>query len=159
MHSIRLAGPWQLTPLAHTCWSAEGESIEQPGELPPGGKSTVPSDWGELLGEEFRGRVQLERFFHKPTGLEPGDRVEIALSGVDALGTISLNGQPLGEIPPGGEPARFDIGSLLEHRNCLVVKVELPRLTSNSAPLLRPADHGEAGGILGEVRLEITTPG
>jgi hypothetical protein len=159
MHSIRLAGPWQLTPLARTCWSAEGESVEEPGTLPEGGRSTVPSDWGELLGEDFRGQVQMERFFHKPTGLEADDRVEIVLSGVDAMGTASLNGQLLGNIPAGGEPARFEISRLLEHRNCLVVNVELPRLTSQSAPLARPAAHREAGGILGEVRLEIIPPG
>jgi len=159
MHSIRLAGPWQLTPMAHTCWSAEGESVEEPGTLPEGGRSTVPSDWGELLGEDFRGQVQMERFFHKPTGLEADDRVEIVLSGVDAMGTASLNGQLLGNIPAGGEPARFEISRLLEHRNCLVVNVELPRLTSQSAPLARPAAHREAGGILGEVRLEIIPPG
>ena len=97
--------------------------------------------------------------FHKPTGLEADDRVEIVLSGVDAMGTASLNGQLLGNIPAGGEPARFEISRLLEHRNCLVVNVELPRLTSQSAPLARPADHREAGGILGEVRLEIIPPG
>ena len=158
MHSIRLAGPWQLTPLAHTCWSAEGQSVEEPGSLPEGGRTTVPSDWGELLGEDFRGQVQMQRFFHKPTGLEADDRVEVVLSGVDAMGTASLNGQLLGKILAGGEPARFEISHLLENRNCLVVNVELPQLNSESAPLLRPANHHMTGGILGEVRLEIITP-
>ncbi len=159
MHSIRLAGPWQIIPLARTRWSSEGQSVEEPGPLPEGGRGTVPGDWGELLGEDFRGQVQMERFFHKPTGLEADDRVEIVLSEVDAMGTASLNGQSLGTIPPGGEPARFEIHRLLEHRNCLLVTVELPRLTSESASLARPTAHHTAGGILGEVRLEIIPTG
>ena len=157
MHSIRLAGPWQLTPLARTRWSADGESIEEAGELPEGGQTTVPSDWGQLLGDDFRGRVQMLRYFHKPTGLETGDRVEVTFLQVDAMATVSLNDQLLGSVPAGGDAARFEITGLLEQMNCLQVNVELPRLTSESAPLQRPPDHQQAGGILGEVRLEITT--
>jgi hypothetical protein len=95
MHSIRLAGPWQIIPLVRTRWSSDGQSIEEPGPLPKGGRGTVPGDWGEVLGEDFRGQVQMERFFHKPTGLEAADRVEIVISAVDAMGTASLNGQSL----------------------------------------------------------------
>lgn len=63
MHQIRLAGPWELTPL------------EPPG---PSRRIRLPADWAEIAqsGEQ---RVRLRRSFHKPTGLEPDDRVFLSM--------------------------------------------------------------------------------
>jgi hypothetical protein len=66
----------------------------------------------------------------------------IVFSGVRSRASVSLNGQPLGELE-GDEPGNFEVTGRLEFRNILEVVVE------------HPADASEPGGIVGEVRLEI----
>jgi beta-galactosidase/beta-glucuronidase len=139
-HLIRLRGPWQYRVL-------------EPHEAT--GRITMPADWGATLGANFRGRVQYVRRFNRPTGLVPGQPVDLVFDGVDALAVVTLNDRPLLEIPPGGEPARIDIAGLLEERNTLVVEVSLP----DDEIVKRPAGREHSpGGLYGEVRLEIHTP-
>lgn len=152
-HSIRLRGPWQCYPLARTVLLASGETAVEPGELPQGGRIETPADWGNLLGVDFRGRVRYMRGFGLPTGIEPDQRIELVVERVDAFGQASLNGRSLGTV--GADPTRFDVTALLASRNELVIDVELPRLTADSAPLFRPGREGLPGGLIGEVRLEI----
>jgi hypothetical protein len=123
--------------------------------LPPPGQIRMPADWGQTLGADFRGRVQYHRQFGCPTGLEPGDRLELVIDRVDAFGAIVLNGRSLGQIPAGGARARYDITPWLARRNDLVIEVELPKVTADSAFPSRPGRDGMPGGIVGEVRLEI----
>lgn len=152
-HTIRLRGPWQCRPFARTVRLASGESAAEVGELPTGGRAEMPADWGALLGAGFRGRVRYTRGFGLPTGIEPEQRLDLVVDAVDAFGQVSLNGQLLGSV--GSEIARFEVTALLKPRNELVIEVELPRLTPESAPLPRPGREGFPGGLIGEVRLEI----
>lgn len=138
-HRIRLRGPWRFRVLS-----------EQPARS---GRVTMPCDWSTSLGADFRGRVAYTRRFQRPTGLSPGQRVELVLDGVDAFGSASLNGSRLLEIPPGGKPARVDIAPLLADRNALVVEVELP--PAGEEPMRPPDREQSPGGLYGEVRLEI----
>jgi len=83
------------------------------------------------------------RFFNKPTGLEPGDRVWIVVEGAVGLAELSLNGSPpphAGDQAPVGNEARrsFDVTTLLNLRNELVLILEDSPTSSR-----------------GEVRLEI----
>ena len=152
-HVIRLRGPWQCVPLARTVLLANGKSADEPGNLPACGRIELPADWGGLLGDDFRGRVCFTRRFGLPTGLEPEQRIDLVIDGVDAFGNVSLNGEPLGNVA--NEPARFDITRHLKPRNELEVLIELPRLIAESAPLPRPGREHLPGGLIGEVRLEI----
>jgi beta-galactosidase/beta-glucuronidase len=138
-HRIRLRGPWRFRVLS-----------EQPARS---GRVALPCDWSTSLGADFRGRVAYTRRFQRPTGLSPGQRVELVLDGVDAFGSVSLNGSGLLEIPPGGAPARVDIAPLLTDRNELVVEVELP--SADEAVVRPPGREHSPGGLYGEVRLEI----
>jgi beta-galactosidase/beta-glucuronidase len=113
----------------------------------------MPCDWSNSLGAEFRGRVAYTRPFQRPTGLSLGQRVELVLEGIDAFGSVSLNGSPLIEIPSGGEQARVDVAPLLVDRNELVVEVELP--PADEEPTRPPGREQSPGGLYGEVRLEI----
>ena len=158
MHTIRLRGPWNYLPLCRTTWTAEGTSTETEGVVPPGGRLNMPADWQSILGNDFFGRVRFERHFHCPTGLTEQDRVFIAIEQVDALGSVQLNGQHLGDIPATAGPTRFDITILLQQRNRLEVVVDLPRLQAESAPLERPGREQLAGGLIGEVALQIESP-
>jgi hypothetical protein len=152
---IRLRGPWQYRPLARTVLLADGSTRETAGVLPPPGRVHMPADWGQTLGATFRGRVQYRRDFGCPTGLEAGDRVELVIERVDAFGVVVFNTRSLGQIHAGGEKASFDVTSWLRRRNELLIEVELPEVTSASAPLSRPGREGLPGGLVGEVRIEI----
>lgn len=155
-HVIRLRGPWEYRPLARTVRLADGSSQVESGELPAAGRIEVPSDWGESLGGTFCGRVAYLRRFGRPTGLSAADRVELVITRVDARAGVRLNGQALGEIPAGGAAWRCDITARLAPRNELVIEVELPRVTDRSLPLPRAGREGLPGGLVGQVRLEIT---
>ncbi len=155
-HVIRLRGPWHYQPLARTVLLDNGTTRQQPGQLPPPGKARMPSDWSQSLGADFRGRVRFTRFFHRPTGLDGRQRIELVVHQVDAFGSVSLNGTFLGEICMDAGPVRFDISHQLESRNELTIEVELPDVTDGSAALVRsPGREGKPGGLVGEVGLEI----
>lgn len=158
MHTIRLRGPWNYLPLCRTTWTAEGTSTEIEGAVPSGGRLNMPADWQSILGNDFFGRVRFERHFHCPTGLTEQDQVFIAIEEVDALGSVQLNGQHVGDISANAGPTRFDITILLQQRNRLEVVVDLPRLQAESAPLERPGREQLAGGLIGEVALQIESP-
>ena len=115
----------------------------------------MPASWQETLGEDFFGRVCYQRAFHCPTGLTDQDQVFIMIDQVDALGSVTLNDQHLGDIPPGADPTRFEITILLQQRNQLEIIVDLPLTDSDSADLIRPNRKQEAGGLIGEVKIEI----
>ena len=155
MHVIRLHGPWELEPLAHTRFLPDGSTTVEPGELPPARRTQVPADWAESLGRDFRGRVRYTRRFGRPSSLETVDRVELVVTRVDAFGAVELNGELLVQIPWGKLDARVDITSQLQLRNVLCVEVELPHADPDCPPLLRPGRVDSAGGLIGEVRLEI----
>jgi hypothetical protein len=141
IHSIRLAGPWQLTPLAQ-----QQDNNPQTGPVPLRG--TVGEDWSKVLAADFQGQVEYRRLFHLPSGLEAGDQLMLAFDQLRGAAKVSLNDKPLGTIADAGS-ARFEVSGLLENSNTLVVVVDAP------AP-----DHAgdiTAGGITGDVRLEIIT--
>jgi hypothetical protein len=115
----------------------------------------VPADWAADLGLNFFGQVLYTRHFGRPTGLEAEDRVILVFERVDAFGTVALNGLPLGIVPVGGAAADFDVTADLKPRNQLAILVELPLRRRDSAPLNRAGREGLAGGLVGEVRLDI----
>jgi hypothetical protein len=155
VHIIRLRGPWEYRVLAVDTTTASPPDATQ--ATLPAGRIPMPADWGQPLGADFHGRVEYTRSFNRPTGLAAEQRVELVLAGLDAFGSATFNQQPLGEIPPGGAAARFNIGPLLLDRNTLVVEVELPRSDERAdCVTLRPAGREHLpGGLYGEVRLEI----
>ena len=158
MHTIRLRGPWNYQPLARTTWTPTGTSLPTEEDVPAGGRLNIPSSWEPVLGENFFGQVRFQRYFHSPTGLTEQDQVFIRIDEVDALASVYLNDQPLGDIPPGAGPTRFDVTILLQQRNQLEIVVDLPMLLSDSAPLQRAGSPEQAGGLTGEVAIEIHSP-
>ncbi|HEY1785638.1 MAG TPA: hypothetical protein VGG30_08825 [Pirellulales bacterium] len=156
-HVIRLRGPWQYEPLLQWQLDAEG-TIRAVEPLPPPGRMVMPGDWAQSLGRDFRGRVRFVRGFGRPTRLEPDEQVWLVCDGVDLSGLATLNGEALGEVAGFRTPARFDVTGLLKERNELTIDVELPPLAYADEQQLRPDRAGLAGGVIGEVRLEIFPP-
>lgn len=139
MHEIRLRGPWDYEVLE----PALGETGEH-GPRNPAGKQKLPSDWSEPLGSDFRGRVAYRRRFHAPTGLEEDQEVWLAVTGIRSHGKVELNGTVLGEVERESQ-VRFPVAALLKTFNLLTIEV-----THGIAEAM-------AGGIVGEVLLEIQT--
>lgn len=145
-HTIRMRGPWQYEVL-HA-------------ETPPPSSSgpqrvKMPTSWAESLGTGFRGTVRYRRKFNRPAHLDLHERLRLVLEGADAYAEAALNGTPLGRIAGYTLPSTFDVTSLVETRNELVVDVSLPAEGS----VLRPGREQFAGGLIGEVRLEIGSVG
>ncbi len=148
---IRLRGPWEFQPLERMVLVAAGEYRRQTDQLPPGGRARVPDDWHEALGVEFRGRVRYTRRFNCPTNLGARDRVWLVCEGADHRASVAMNEQALFEMVGAEHPAGHDVTEMLQPRNTVTIDVSLdPEDTA------RPPDRqGKAGGLIGEVRLEI----
>lgn len=144
-HVMRLAGPWEFEVLRVDAGEA---SVGQSGRI------QIPGDWGAWLGRDFRGAVRYRRHFHRPTNLDPHEQVWLAIEGVDAWGSVSLNGCPLGEVRGYALTAEFEITDALLLRNELTIDVECPP-HERLGERLRPGREDQPGGLLGAVRLEI----
>jgi beta-galactosidase/beta-glucuronidase len=155
-HVIRLRGPWDLEPLARDVPTGGGGYRREVGDLPAGGRVQVPGDWQASLGAHFVGCVRYTRRFNCPTNLGPDERVWLAFDGVDYQSQVTLNAQALGAVQGYGSPSRIEITSLLEPRNVLALDISLPAIVFNDEQL-RPGRAGQAGGLIGEVRLEISS--
>jgi beta-galactosidase/beta-glucuronidase len=109
----------------------------------------IPSDWGGWLGTSYRGRVAYERRFGLPTGLQTQQSIWLVIAAVDFRASISLNGELIGQLQLGSPEFRSEVRDLLRTNNFLDIVVELPVDADRGArsPL--------AGGLIGEVRLEI----
>lgn len=155
MHVIRLRGPWEYEPLARAMQIDTAEWQLQAIDLPPAGRVSVPANWGETLGLNFMGRVRYVRRFGKPTGLSPSEAIWLAVDGVDAFASVSLNNQAIGEVPGPESHARFNVTEYLKPRNILVLEIEKPRLNGPRCYAdVSDSRHGLPGGPIGEVRLE-----
>lgn len=144
-HAIRLRGPWKYEVLARS----RGAARSQQGSL------GLPADWGEILGADFCGRVRFRRGFHAPANLAAAERVWLACEGADAAAQVALNGREVGGIAGYARLAEFDITPNLAPRNELTIDVDLPALDADEQARRRPGREGLAGGLIGDVRLEI----
>ncbi len=135
-HPMRLRGPWNWATL--------------PPATPASGKLNVPADWSEVLGADTPGPVRFSRHFQAPARLEPHERLFLVFTGIDAAGTVRVNGSELTKITS-GYPHRssYDITPLLKPRNLLEIDVLVPP----DAP--RYGREGQAGGLMREIALEV----
>lgn len=129
-HTIRLRGPWNITPL----------DLPHPETL----RGHIGCTAVHQLGG-YRGPVQYVRQFNRPTGLTPEHRVMLRITQVAGHCQIGLNGQSC-ELPnPQEGPMEFDITTHLRPSNQLTLVV-------------RPDDDPCDLGITGDVLLDIYSP-
>lgn len=143
-YRIFLRGPWQCEPLARAERDANGGIAWSTSPLPAPSTVRLPATWKDLFGS-FRGRIRFRRRFHRPTNLEPEDRVYLAFDGIGGAAAISTNGCLLGAVPAHGGTAQFDITDVLTNENELLVDLEFTAL----------AGVPDAGGLYAAVALEI----
>jgi len=108
-HTIRLRGPWEFRLLADTHHAGMQH-----------GKIDI-SQAAELL-QHVVGRIEWIRRFHRPTGLEGGERVHLIVGSCVAAVAVDLNDGPL---VAAGTEMRYDITDHLELRNVLRVVVDV----------------------------------
>jgi hypothetical protein len=104
--------------------------------------------------ESDRSGVRCTRRFNCPTNLDPLERVWLVFDGLEREARVTLNDQPLGEL---GSPAplhELEITPVLLEHNVLAVEVSL-RPEELADIEVRGRRAGGAGGLFGEVRLEI----
>ena len=130
-HRIRLRGPWDCEPLA-------GEAPGAP--APAGGRMLLPGRWADAGLADFSGTVRFRRRFGYPGQIDADERVWLTCAGLADRAHVALNATVLAHDQDGREPFEFEITSLLQPRNELVMDV------TGSAP---------SGGPWGEVALEI----
>jgi hypothetical protein len=154
MHTIRLRGPWQLEPVFRYVPRSDGGFDRVTDDLPPAGRMHVPADWGAALGGGFLGRVRYVRTFHAPPGLVFDERVWLVVEPQRSVARVVLVEDTLGVVAAGGPAGRFDITHRLSPTNRLEIFVDHPALEEgrNGGG---DADLSLAGGLVGEVRLEI----
>ncbi len=95
----------------------------------------------EPLGD---GGACCRRTFHKPTGLDAGERVWLVVERPAGRAAVRLNGRALGVVEGEASVGRFDVTGRLADGNSLEIDVE------RAAP-----DAAAAGELVGAVRLEI----
>lgn len=155
MHIIRLRGPWQVEALARFVPHLDGTFSIADDNLPAAAdRGVVPADWSADLGDGFLGRVRYRRAFNKPTGLNGGERVFLVIEPPRSAGVVQLNGERLGVVSCRPAVGRYDVTDLLEGFNQVEVLVEHPKLDDRGRAG-DDCDLGVAGGMVGEVRLEI----
>ncbi len=81
-----------------------------------------------------------KRTFHRPTGLGHGERVWILVANAPGASSVSLNGEPLGRLAPGGQTARFEVTQRLALRNELVLRMDSPGQLGPADAAAEPAD-------------------
>ncbi len=155
IHVIRLRGPWECEPLARFEIGPDGAFHLFTEALPSAGRIQAPSDWGSILGNDFRGLARFTRQFNLPTNLDPSEQVWLVVEGVDYFGVVQLNQTALGRIVGYRQPVEFEMTRFLMQRNTLTIDVELPAQSAGVPPLDRPGREGLPGGLIGEVHLEI----
>jgi hypothetical protein len=108
----------------------------------------LPSDWQSLFGDRG-GRARFSRRFNRPTGLEPGDRIDLVLEGWGGSAEIVLNGEPLGTFDATDGETRIGITELLAAHNRVSILLDFAPVQASGAP----------GGLFRPVAIEILPRG
>ncbi len=156
-HRIRLGSQWDFETLSNTDRSPDSR-IEPPSGNSPGHPQRNSqrlkdvSDWTQAAGADYQGRVRLVRWFGRPSGLTPSDRVELVIDSLNTTSTVSLNDRKLepmlvdhtesSSTTNSKVPVRLDVSAILRDRNQLAIELDL-----SPTPM--------ASGILRDVWLEI----
>lgn len=78
--------------------------------------------WEHEIGE---GLARWRRWFNQPTGLEPGDNIELWIDHLPNEAKVLVNHQPLLPVGSEGSVSLFDIAALLQTRNEIVVELSV----------------------------------
>lgn len=135
-HQIRLIGPWEFE------WESDGGGPGVPTEA-ASGSIKMPCEWRGLFGD-VAGTAVFSRNFHRPTNLDPHERVVIVFTGIGGVGRVNLNEETLVQFGESPRPVEVDVTDFLKPFN--VLEIDL-RFDPDSDPT--------PGGLFAPVVLEI----
>lgn len=116
-HIIRLNGPWEMTVGAQ----AEPTRVKLPGS------------WPQILQAASEGACVLQRWFHRPTGIDDGSQVQLQLTDLPFQGSLEINDASLGDFPALRKHA-VDVKGHLTARCCLTITIETLAPLEQSIP-------------------------
>jgi beta-galactosidase/beta-glucuronidase len=159
-HRIHLRGPWECEPQARTTIHSDGRVEVVNGPLPSACRLNMPCRWATGGLGLFSGRARFRRRFQWPGTIDYYERLWLAFHGADYFAKASLNGVELGQHAGAFDPFEFDVTSLIQPKNELVVDVELPATHPDAASQQRLLRGGQAcpdrsGGLWGNVLVEV----
>lgn len=108
-HTIRLNGPWEMI----AGLPDEPERVH------------LPKAWPQVVAAAQAGPVVLQRWFHRPTGIDDGSRVDLVLADLPFAGSVSVNEMSLGRFTP-HEQHDLSIEAHLTTRCCLTISADQP---------------------------------
>ena len=112
MHVIRLHGPWTLE-------MGAGEAAESR-------RVHLPREWSLVTNAAATSAVALVRRFHRPTGLDEGTRVGLAVPAGWPVCQILVNGVRLADLRA-GEKRVFDLSGIIRSRDAHDLRIEFAR--------------------------------
>lgn len=123
VHIIRLRAAW-------SCLAVASKKIPS------------PLAWREWGGEALGCEIECTRIFHRPTGIEPTQRVELVIPWIPEIRHVRLNGEEFPLISD-ALSIRHDITTRLLETNELVVTLALPNSvrSGNAGPIDRVPEH------------------
>jgi hypothetical protein len=133
---------------------ADGSYDRSTDNLPAATKMQMPADWAAAFGGDFLGRVRYIRPFNSPPGLQLDERVWLVVEPQRSRAIVMIVGEALGSVGADGPAERFDITHRLLSHNRLEIIVDHPAADDDGIITVDPA-FVDAGGLVGEVRLEI----
>ena len=135
-HQIQLKGPWEVFHPATPVDAAppRSDSVTR----------TMPQGWRELFGD-VGGTARFQRKFHRPSNLEPHERVFLVFKGIRGQSRISLNRSLIGEFVATGDAIEVDISSRMHSFNLIDVEIAFEPAQQPTLP----------GGLFGVVALDI----
>jgi hypothetical protein len=108
------------------------------------GTTAMPCDWHSLFGP-VAGTATFSRRFHRPSNLEPHERVWLICTGVRGSGSVSLNDELLTEFSSDGEAVECEVTSRLQPFNIVSMRLSVGSIEEPQRP----------GGLFEPVVLEI----
>lgn len=132
IHRIQLRGPWRYE------WLGTAPVTSSQGTV------KFPATWNEVFGS-VAGSALFRRTFHRPTNLEPSDRVFLVIPGLRGTLRVRLNDVPL-EASPAPAGQEFELTRDLLPVNQLAVEIDFD-----------PGTTADPGGLYAPVAIEIRT--
>ncbi|MBI1247641.1 hypothetical protein GC197_07300 [bacterium] len=108
-HTIRLNGPWEMI----AGLAEEADRVK------------LPQGWPQVIEAAQAGPVILQRWFHRPTGIDDGAVVQLQIEGIPLRGSVSINDASLGSFAEFSELA-LNIHAHLLPRSCLTISIDQP---------------------------------
>jgi hypothetical protein len=127
-HRIHLRGPWECEPLRSAEFAESGDPAPSDAV-----RVTMPAPWREIHGDR-RGRARFRRKFHRPTNLDPDERLFLVFEGVRGRAVVDLDDRRLGEIAGGSPSVEFEVTRLVRPNSELVLDVEYDPALDEATP-------------------------